>query len=82
MEIYTTNDEYEKHFSTRYVVDSEKDGMEYFDTIEAAADYVQTITGKETPSTEEEVRNVIADWIEEDPKKRWLCFHGFEVVDC
>lgn len=80
--VYATNDAEGEYFPDRYCLDS-YDGLEYFETIEEAAEYIGERIGKELPSDFAKIENTIDDYMEEhdNSEESWMSFHKFEVVD-
>lgn len=80
--IYATNDADGEFFKDRYCLDS-YDGLEYFETIEAAAKYIGETIGKELSPDFAEIENSIEDYMEEhdNSDESWMSFHRFEVFD-
>ena len=81
-EVYATNDADGEYFKDRYCVDS-YDGLEYFETIEEAAEYIGEIIGKELPSDFAKIEGTIDGYMNEhdNSDESWMSFHRFEVVD-
>ena len=81
-EVYATNDADGECFKDRYCLDS-YDGLEYFETIEEAAEYIGEIIGKELKSDFAEIENAIDNYMEEhnNDEKCWMSLHKFDVVD-
>ena len=80
--VYATNDAEGEFFPDRYCLDS-YDGLEYFETIEEAAEYIGERIGKELPSDFAKIENAIDDYMEvhDNSDESWMSFHRFEVVD-
>ena len=80
--VYATNDADGEYFKDRYCVDS-YDGLEYFETIEEAAEYIGEIIGKELPSDFAKIEGTIDDYMEEydNSDESWMSFHRFKVLD-
>ena len=80
--VYATNDTDGEFFKDRYSLDS-YDGLEYFETIEAAAKYIGETIGKELSPDFAEIENAIEDYMEEhdNSDESWMSFHRFEVFD-
>jgi hypothetical protein len=57
--------------------------LEYFETIEEAAEYIGEIIGKELKSDFAEIENAIDNYMEEhnNDEKCWMSLHKFDVVD-
>ncbi|MCR4849380.1 MAG: hypothetical protein K5920_11110 [Bacteroidales bacterium] len=81
-EVYATNDAEGDYFPDRYCLDS-YDGLEYFETIEEAAEYIGETIGKELPPDFAKIENAIDGYMEEhnNSDESWMSFHRFEVVD-
>ena len=81
-EVYATNDTDGEHFPNRYCLDS-YDGLEYFETIEEAAEYIGERIGKELTPNFAKIESDIDDYMEEhdNSDESWMSFHKFEVVD-
>jgi len=76
-DLYYTNDSSGKYISTRYIVDLDEIGWEYFDTIEAAIEYISMILDipvEEIPDNYEE----LSVWLEE--ANEYFSMHKIEVV--
>ena len=80
--IYVTNDADGEFFKDRYSLDS-NDGLEYFETIEEAAEYIGEIIWKELKPDFGEIESAIDNYMEEhdNSDESWMSFHRFEVVD-
>lgn len=80
--VYATNDAEGEYFKDRYCLDS-YDGLEYFETIEEAAEYIGERIGKELKPDFTEIEKEIDDYMEEhgNSDESWMSFHRFEVVD-
>ena len=80
--VYATNDAEGEYFKDRYCLDS-YDGLEYFETIEEAAEYIGERIGKELKPDLTEIEKEIDDYMEEhgNSDESWMSFHRFEVVD-
>ncbi len=80
--IYATNDADGEFFKDRYCLDS-YDGLEYFETIEEAAQYIGEIVGKDLKPDMREIDKAIDDYMEEHDNDdvHWMSFHRFEVYD-
>ena len=82
-EVYATNDTDGVFFKDRYCFDF-YDGLEYFETIEEAAEFVSDIIGKEVKSDVDEIESAIEDHYEiehESDDRYWMSFHEFTVLD-
>ena len=81
-DVYITNDADGEYFPDRYCLDS-YDGLEYFETIEEAAEYIGETIGKEVPPDFAKIENAIDDYMEEhdNSDESWMSFHKFEVYD-
>ena len=80
--VYATNDAEGEFFKDRYCLDS-YDGLEYFETIEEAAEYIGEIIDKELLLDFAKIESAIDDYMEEhgNSDESWMSFHRFEVVD-
>lgn len=81
-EVYATNDAEGLYFKDRYCLDF-FDGIEYFETIEEAAKFIEEIIGKNLKPDIREIESAIDDYMEEhdnDDEHR-MSFHRFEVLD-
>ena len=80
--VYATNDAEGEYFKDRYCLDF-FDGLEYFETIGAAAEFIGERIGKELSSDFAEIENAIDDYMEENDNsdESWMSFHKFEVVE-
>ena len=80
--VYATNDTDGEFFPDRYCLDS-YDGLEYFETIEEAAKYIEERIGKELKPDFAEIEKEIDDYMEEHDSsdESWMSFHRFEVID-
>ena len=80
--VYAINDLEGLYFPDRYCLDS-YDGLEYFETIEKAAEFIGERIGKELPSDFAEIENAIDVYMEEhdNSDESWMSFHKFEVID-
>ena len=80
-EVYATNDADGEYFKDRYCVDS-YDGLEYFETIEAAARFIGKKIGKQLKPDFREIEQAIDDYLEEhDDDESWMSFHQYDVTD-
>lgn len=81
-EVYATNDADGEYFKDRYCLDS-YDGLEYFETIEEAAEYIGEIIGKELKPDFAEIESAIDDYMGEhdNSDESWMSFHRFGVLD-
>ena len=81
-EVYATNDIDGEYFPDRYFLDS-YDGIEYFETIEEAAEYIGEIIEKKLKPDIKEIENAIDDYMEEhdNSDESWMSFHEFEVLE-
>ena len=80
--VYATNDADGEFFKDQYCLDS-YDSLEYFETIEEAAEYIGERIGKELKPDFAEIENAIDNYMEEhdNSDESWMSFHRFEVVD-
>ena len=80
--VYATNDTDGECFPDRFCLDS-YDGLEYFETIKEAAEYIGKIIGKDLNPDIGEIENAIDDYMEEhdNSDESWMSFHKFEVAD-
>ena len=80
--VYATNDTEGKYFKDRYCLDF-YDGLEYFETIEAAAMFISEKIGKTLKPDYAEIEKEIDDYLEEhdDDEECWMSFHKFEVLN-
>lgn len=79
--VYATNDSEGLYFKDRYCLDF-CDGLEYFETIEAAADFISERIGKTLKPDYAEIEKEIDDYLEEhDDDESWMSFHKFDVLD-
>lgn len=80
--VYATNDADGEYFKDRYCLDS-YDGLEYFETIEEAAEYIGERIGKELPSDFAKIENTIDGYMEEhdNSDESWMSFHRYQVLD-
>ena len=80
--VYATNDVNGEYFKDRYCIDS-YDGLEYFETIEEATEYIGEIIGKDLKPDFAEIESAIDDYMEEhdNSDESWMSFHRFEVID-
>lgn len=69
-ESYLTNDTEGKHFTSRYVVDTEPD-IEYLDTIEEACSYLSAFIGKPAGTSWEALKEAAGQWNDEHPEADW-----------
>ena len=77
---YLTNDAEGLYFSCRYVVDCEPD-MEYFDTIDAAANHLSAFTSERIAPTWEKLCQAADDWNESHEDSDWpVCVKQIEVI--
>ena len=81
-DVYITNDADGVYFPDRYCLDF-FDGIEYFETIEEAAEYVGEIIGKDLKPDCAEINKAIDDYMEEhdNSDESWMSFHEFEVLE-
>lgn len=80
-EVYATNDAEGEYFKDRYCLDF-YDGLEYFETIEVAAEFIGKRIGKTLKLDFAEIEKVIDDYLEEhDNDESWMSFHKFEVYE-
>lgn len=78
---YLTNDVEGRHFSSRYIVDSEPD-MEYFDTIEEASNYLSSYIGEPVAATWQALCEAADEWNDEHPDIEWpINVKQIEVID-
>lgn len=79
---YVTNDFEGDFFPERYILDY-TDGIEYFNSLEAAAEYVKNLTGKDV-KTEEEIEAAL-DELEkkemENDDDAFYSFNKFKVME-
>jgi len=77
---YVTNDVGGDYFPERYILDF-TDGVEYFNTLESAAEYVKNLSGKDV-KTEDEIVAAL-DELEECGQKEnddvFYSFHKFTI---
>lgn len=80
--VYATNDAEGEFFKDRYCLDF-YDGLEYFETIGEAAEYIGEIIGKDLKPDFAEIEKEIDDYKEEhdNSDESWMSFHRFEVID-
>lgn len=80
--VYATNDSEGDYFKDRYCLDY-YDGLEYFETIDAAAKFIGERIGKTLKTDYAEIEKEIDDYLEEhdDDEECWMSFHKFEVLD-
>ena len=80
-EVYATNDIDGEYFKDRYCLDF-YDGLEYFETIEAAAKFIGEKIGKQLKPDFREIEQAIDDYLEEhDDDESWMSFHQYDVTD-
>lgn len=80
--VYATNDADGEYFKDRYCLDS-YDGLEYFETIEEAAEYIGETIGKKLTPDFAEIENAIDEYMEEhdNSDESWMSFHKYQVLD-
>lgn len=79
--VYATNDADGEYFKDRYCLDF-YDGLEYFETIEAAARFIGKKIGKQLKPDFREIEQAIDDYLEEhDDDESWMSFHQYDVTD-
>lgn len=80
--VYATNDAEGEYFKDRYCLDF-YDGLEYFETIEAAAEFIGERIGKTLKPDFAEIEKEIDDYLEEhdDDEECWMSFHKFEMLN-
>ncbi len=79
--VYATNDAVGEYFKDRYCLDF-YDGLEYFETIEAAAKFIGEKIGKQLKPDYAEIEREIDDYLEEhDDDESWMSFHQYDVTD-
>ena len=79
---YVTNDVEGDYFPERYILDF-TEGIEYFNTLEAAAEYVKNLTGKDV-KTEEEIDAALNEQEEKEMEKdddSFYSFNKFKVME-
>lgn len=79
---YVTNDVEGDYFPERYILDF-TEGIEYFNTLEAAAEYVKNLTGKDV-KTEEEIEAALNEQEEKEMEKdddSFYSFNKFKVLE-
>ena len=71
-----------EYFKDRYCLDS-YDGLEYFETIEEAAEYIGERIGKELLLDFAKIESAIDDYMEEhdNSDESWMSFHRFDVLN-
>ena len=81
-EVYATNDTKGVYFKDRYCLDF-YEGLEYFETIETAAEFIGERIGKTLKPDFAEIEQAINDYMEEheDDEECWMSFHKFDVLD-
>lgn len=81
-EVYATNDAEGLYFPDRYLLDY-FDGMEYFRTLEDAAEYIGATIEKEIPPNYSDIESAIEDYMDEhdNDDEHWMSFHAYEVFD-
>ncbi len=81
-EVYLTNDVEGLYFRDRYLLDC-YDGIEYFTTIEAAAEYIGKLIEKEVLPNYTDIEGAIEEYMDEhdNDAEHWMSFHKFEVVE-
>lgn len=82
--IYCTNDKDGRFFHDSYWLDFDTRDPEYFDTIEEAAEYISTLTGRDVEPTVESIESAIEDYQEEQDysDESMVSFHGgIDYVD-
>lgn len=77
-ENFTTNDDCGV-FAEKYYFDTEGTGVEYFEDIEEAAEYISKIVGKQL-KTEEDIQAAIDEWQKAHPDS-WMCFYEFQYSE-
>ena len=79
--VYATNDSEGLYFKDRYCLHF-YDGLEYFETIEAAAEFIGERIGKTLKPNYAKIEREIDDYLEEhDDDEHWMSFHKFDVLD-
>jgi len=80
--VYATNDSEGDYFKDRYCLDF-YDGLEYFETIEEAAEFIGEKIGKQLQPDFREIEQAVDDYLEEhdDDEECWMSFHKFDVLD-
>lgn len=79
---YVTNDIEGDYFPERYILDF-TDGLEYFNTLESAAEYVKNLTGIDVMS-EEDIESALNEQEAKDMEKNedaFYSFHKFTVIE-
>jgi len=79
---YVTNDVGGDYFPERYILDF-TDGVEYFNTLESAAEYVKNLTGLDV-KTEEEITSALDELEEkelEENEDAFYSFNKFTVIE-
>lgn len=77
-----TNDKEGGYFPERYILDF-TDGIEYFNTLESAAEYVKNLTGKDI-KTEEDISSALEELEEKELKENedaLYSFNKFTVIE-
>lgn len=72
---YVTNDVEGDYFPERYILDF-SDGIEYFNSLEAAAEYVKNLTGKDV-KTEEDIETALNEQEEKEMENNDDAFYSF-----
>ena len=81
-EVYATNDADGVYFPDRYLLDY-FDGMEYFRTLEDAAEYIGATIEKEIPPSYSDIESAIEDYMDEhdNADEHLMSFHAYEVLN-
>ena len=79
---YVTNDKEGDYFPERYILDF-TDGLEYFNSLESAAEYVKNLTGKDV-QTEEDITSALDELEEKElvvNEDAFYSFNKFTVIE-
>lgn len=81
-EVYATNDVDGVYFPDRYILDY-FDGIEYFRTLEDAAEYIGATIEEEIPPSYSDIESAIEDYMDEhdNDDEYWMSFHAYQVLD-
>lgn len=81
-EVYATNDVDGVYFPDRYILDY-FDGIEYFRTLEDAAEYIGATIEEEIPPSYSDIESAIEDYMDEhdNDDEYWMSFHKFDILD-
>lgn len=78
-ENFTTNDDTGQFFPEKFYFDDEKNGIQYFEDIDEACQYISPLVGKEL-HTQEDIESAVKQWQEEHDDS-YMYFSEFQYAE-